>query len=116
MTIVERFVGDVTILDIYGRVTSDEGAHPLGASIRHLLHRGRRDVLMNLEAVPYIDSTALGEIVRSYTTALQMGGAVKLLHVGERIRVLLATTKLMHLMPMFEVEGDAIASFDSAHT
>ncbi len=71
---------------------------------------------MNLEAVPYIDSTALGEIARSYTTALQMGGSVKLLHVGERIRLLLTMTKLLHLLPMFEAEADAIASFDSAPT
>lgn len=111
MTVTERSIGDVTVLDITGRVAVQDGAAQFGTRVRHALHQGRIHVVLNLGAVPYIDSTALGELVRAYTIASQMGGNLKLLHVGGRVYDLLAVAKLRSIFAMFDDEVTALASF-----
>jgi anti-sigma B factor antagonist len=101
----------VSVFDLNGRIVIHEGASQFGICVRHALHEGRLNVVLNFDAVPYIDSTALGELVRASTTASQMGGGLKLLHVAGRILDLLATTKLLMLFEVFDEEADAVASF-----
>jgi anti-sigma B factor antagonist len=111
MTIAERIRADVTILDISGRITVQDGVAEFRAAVRQLLQRGRLQLLVNVDGVSYIDSTALGEIVRLYTTATQMGGALKLLHVHGRVRDLLLVAHLLRIFAVFDTEAEALASF-----
>ena len=111
MRISERTIGGVTILDIDGRITVQDGATEFREAIRQLVRRGRLNVVINLREVPYIDSTALGEIVRAYTTTSRMGGAVKLLNVDGRVHDLLVTTRLLSVFDSFDTESDAVRSF-----
>ena len=111
MTIRERSVGDVTILDIGGRITIQEGADLLRDAVRRLVSQGRVNLVLNVQAVPYVDSTALGEIIRAHTTVVRQGGAVKLLHVTPRVRELLTMTRLLAVFDAFEGEAEAVASF-----
>ena len=114
MTITERSVGDVTIMDIEGRITVQDGADQFRDAVRQLVHRGRLKLVVNLAAVPYIDSTAMGQIVRAYTTATRLGGGFKLLHVTVRVREILVVTKLRSVFDLFDVETEAVDSFGSA--
>ena len=114
MTTIERFVGDVTIVDLEGRITVQDGADQLRDVVRQLVRRGRLKLVLNLAAVPYIDSTALGQIVRAYTTATRLGGGFKLLHVTARVQDLLVVTKLLSVFDLFDVETEAVNSFGSA--
>ena len=114
MTISERTRGAVVILDIEGRITVQDGSAQFRAFVRHLFLRGQLNVVLNLTGVPYIDSTALGEIVRAYTTTMHMGGALKFLHVGGRVRDLFHVAKLMPVLEVFDTEADAVASFGAA--
>jgi anti-sigma B factor antagonist len=114
MTVTERYIGGATILDVTGRIAVQDGASQFGTRLRHTLHQGHIQVVLNLDAVPYFDSTALGELVRTLITAWQMGGDVKLLHVGSRVRDLLAVAKLCQVFDVFDDEAEALASFDVA--
>jgi anti-sigma B factor antagonist len=111
MNIDERVVGDVTILDLKGKMTLGEGDELLKEKINSLIQQGHKKLLLNLEAVPYIDSAGLGEIVRTYTTVSRQGGKLKLLNLTKRIQDLLAITKLLTVFETFEVEQEAVASF-----
>ena len=64
--------------------------------------------------MPYIDSAGLGEIVRTYTTVSRQGGALKLVNLTKRITDLLSITKLLTVFETFDLEKDAVASFQSA--
>ena len=110
MTISERVIGDVTILDIHGPLLEDT-TDDFCDSVRPLLLGGHANVVMNLHDVPYIDSTSLGEIVRAFTTATRLGGTVKLLQVTPRVRELLKTTRLCGVLVSFDSEDDAVRSF-----
>ena len=114
MTITERSVGDVTIMDIEGRITVQDGADQFRDAVWQLVHRGRLKLVVNLAAVPYIDSTAMGQIVRAYTTATRLGGGFKLLHVTVRVREILVVTKLRSVFDLFDVEKEAVDSFGGA--
>ena len=79
MTLHERWIGDVTILDIDGRMTVEDGADVFRDAVRRLVRQDRVKLVLGFQAAPYIDSTALGEVVRAYTSATRKGGTLKLL-------------------------------------
>jgi anti-sigma B factor antagonist len=111
MQIEERVVGNVTILDLKGKITLGEGDEALKDKINSLVLQDRRQILLNLGAVPYIDSAGLGEIVRTYTTVSRQGGSLKLVNLTKRITDLLSITKLLTVFETFDTEADALQSF-----
>jgi anti-sigma B factor antagonist len=115
MQIEERSTGDVTILDLKGRMTMGEGDELLKDKINSLILQGRKKLVLNLESVPYIDSAGLGEIVRTYTTVSRQGGSLKLVNLTKRITDLLSITKLLTIFDTFDSEADAVRSFTSAN-
>ncbi|MBS1819555.1 MAG: STAS domain-containing protein [Acidobacteria bacterium] len=114
MQIDERTVGDVSILDVKGRITLGEGDEILKDKVNTLLNGGRKKIVLNLADVPYVDSAGLGEIVRTYTTVSRQGGSLKLLNLTKRITDLLSITKLLTVFETYESESDAVQSFSSA--
>ena len=109
----DRLSGDVVIVDLAGHMTLCE-EKPLLAKVRQLLQQRQVKILLNLAGVPYIDSPGLGEIVSSYTTVGRRGGALKLCRVSRRLRDLLATTRLLGVIEVFDSEEEAVTSFQSA--
>lgn len=111
MQIEERSAGDVTILELKGKMTLGEGDELLKDKINSLLQQDKKQLLLNLENVPYIDSAGLGEIVRTYTTVSRQGGKLKLLNLTKRIQDLLAITKLLTVFDTYDSEAEAIKSY-----
>ena len=107
MQIEERVVGEVTILDLKGKITLGEGDEILKDKINSLVNQGFKKILLNLEGVPYMDSAGLGEVVRTYTTVSRQGGSLKLLNVTKRISDLLSITKLLTVFETFDNESEA---------
>jgi anti-sigma B factor antagonist len=111
MTITERKSGDVTILDVEGKILLGEGDVQLKRKIDELIERKETKLLINLANVPYMDSGGLGEIVRSYTTVKRAGGDLKLLNATKRISDLLTITKLITVFEIFDEEAAGVKSF-----
>ena len=84
--------------------------------MRQLVRQGSVKLILNLQDVSYIDSTALGVIVHAYTSAIRKGGALKLLHVPPRVLQLLVVTRLLSIFDLFDAEAEALRSFGSART
>ena len=114
MQIDERIVDGVTVLDLKGKMTLGEGDELLKDKINSLLQQDKKQLLLNLENVPYIDSAGLGEIVRTYTTVSRQGGKLKLLNLTKRITDLLSITKLLTVFETFDSENDAVRSFSAS--
>jgi anti-sigma B factor antagonist len=112
MQISERAIGDVTVVDVSGKVTlGDGGDTMMKDKLRSLVQQGRRRLLLNLADVSYVDSAGLGAIVQSYTTVTNQGGALKLVNVTRRIKDLLAITKLITVFETYDDEAEGVASF-----
>ena len=112
INISERQAGDVTILDLEGKVTIGEGSVALRNAIRRLLGEGKSKILLNLASVGYIDSSGIGELVSSFTAVNKEGGSLKLLNLTQKIQDLLAITKLLTVFDVFENEGEALSSYN----
>jgi anti-sigma B factor antagonist len=114
MHLNERSIGDVTIIDISGRITIQDGADVFRDAIRELVRQDRVNVVVNFRDGTYIDSTALGELIRAYVSLTRKGGTMKLLSVGERVHQLLMLTKLLSVFDLFDDEAEAVRSFGVA--
>jgi anti-sigma B factor antagonist len=114
MEISERQAGDVTILDLSGKMTLGEGDELLKDNVNSVVSQGRTKLVLNLAEVPYIDSSGLGEIVRTYTTVNRQGGSLRLLGLTKRIADLLSITKLLTVFETYDNEADALRSFTSS--
>jgi anti-sigma B factor antagonist len=108
----ERQAGDVTVLDMDGKITIGEGSVALRSAIRRLLEEGKKKVLLNLAGVGYIDSSGIGELVSSYTAIeVKGGGQLKLLNLTQKLQDLLTITKLLTVFDVYDSEADALNGF-----
>ncbi|MEX2661829.1 MAG: STAS domain-containing protein [Vicinamibacterales bacterium] len=113
MTLTERHVGDVTVLDLKGRLVLEEGDVVLRERISALTADGRLKILLNLRDVTYIDSCGVGVLIAKFVSVRRRGGDVRLLHLTTRSRHLMEISKLMTVFRTFDSEADALASFTS---
>ena len=111
ITIEERFIGPVTVLDMVGKLTIDQGADRLKDKINSLISQQRMQIVLNLGKVSYIDSGGLGQLAASYGSVMKHGGALKLLNVNSRNHDLLSITRLVTLFETFQSEAEAVHSF-----
>ena len=111
LSIKQREAGDVTILDLSGKITIGEGSVQLREAVRGLLDSGKTKILLNLGDVSYVDSSGIGELVSSYTTVNKASGQLKLLNLTKKIQDLLAITKLLTVFEIHEDESAALSSF-----
>ena len=111
LNIKERQADSVTVLDMQGRITIGEGSVALRNAIRKLLEEGKKNILLNLAGVSYVDSSGIGELVSSFTSVNKEGGKLKLLNLTQKIRDLLAITKLLTVFDTFEAEQEAVDSY-----
>ena len=111
MQIDERNVGSVTVLDVTGQITSSEGGTLLKDKIHSLVFQGRKQILLNMGGVSYMDSSGLGALVASSLTAKNNGGQIKLVALTKRLQDLLAIAKLLTIFDSYDTEAEAISSF-----
>lgn len=112
-SIRERQVGDVTVLDMGGKMRIGDSGAVFCKTISRLLEEGRRSILLNLNGVTHIDSTGLGELIASFNILSKNDGRVKLLHLTKRVRELMTITKLLTVFEVYENEAEALNSFQS---
>ncbi len=109
--IKDRQVGDVTVMDVSGRITLGEGSSTLRDALRDLVAKGHKKILLNLGDVSYIDSSGIGELVSGFTSVSNLGGSLKLLSLTKRVKDLLQITKLYTVFEVHDDEAGAIRSF-----
>jgi anti-sigma B factor antagonist len=112
MKIDERSVGEVTILDMEGKLLIGEGDEMLREKVNSLVEGGKTKILLNLGEVPYMDSAGLGEVVRCYTTVSRKNGKLKLVNLTKRLEDLLSITKLLTVFETYDNEDEAVKSFN----
>lgn len=113
MTLNQRQVGDVTLLDLVGRLVFDEGDSVLRARVNDLVAQGRVKIVINLQEVTYIDSCGVGVLVAKFVSVRREGGDVKLLHLTPRSHRVIDISGLAKIFETFESEAEAIASFSA---
>jgi anti-sigma B factor antagonist len=113
-----RQVGNVTVLDITGRIDIGVplafgvgGSHPLQAVVRDLANRGQKKIVLNLRDVAYIDSSGIGDLVGSATTLRKQGGDLKVADPSMVVRDLLRVTRVDTVIEVKPDEASALQAF-----
>jgi anti-sigma B factor antagonist len=111
-----RHVSDVVVIDVVGRITLGEGNIMLREIVRELMEQGARKIVLNLADVQYVDSSGMGELVKTHTTVRNQGGQLRLSNPSKRISELLEMTRLSAVFQIEKDEAGAIASLTSLPT
>ena len=111
MTTSTRQVGEVTIVDISGRIELGEESAKVRDLISELLRKGHKQILLNFGDVHYIDSSGLGMLVSSFASVRKQGGELKLLNLTNKVSDVLQITKLYTVFDIMDDEATAVKSF-----
>ncbi len=106
-----RQVDGITIVDLSGRITLGEGSVVLRDTVKDLLSKGQRKILLNLGDVSYIDRSGIGELVSAFTSVRNQGGELKLLNLTKKVHDLLQITKLYTVFDVKDDEAAAVGAF-----
>ncbi len=116
LSIRNRRVGGVTIMDLTGKIVIGDSNRALHSALREAAESDRRDVIVNLGNVSAIDSSGLGELVAGFASLERSGGSLKLLNLPDRINELMTITKLHTVFDVFDDEDDAVESYHLSPT
>lgn|SRR6202521_3642317 len=106
-----RDAGQVTVVDLSGRITLGDGSALLRKTLRDLLEDNRTQILLDLADVDYIDSSGIGELVSGYISVKNRGGELKLLNLTKKVHDLLQITRLFTVFEVHADENEAVRSF-----
>ncbi|MGH9441949.1 MAG: STAS domain-containing protein [Thermoanaerobaculia bacterium] len=106
-----RESGNVSVIELKGKITIGSGDIQLRDTITKLLDSGKNQILVEMKEVTAIDSSGIGELVGCYTTVTNKGGKLRLLHLPPKIQDVLTVTQLITVFDVYENESEAVASF-----
>ena len=110
-SVATRRVSDVTVIDVFGRITLGRGSSALRDAVITVLSDGQTKMLINLTGVEYVDSSGVAELVWAVQNAKTRGADLKLTGLSRRVTDLLTLTKVLPLFDVSESEATAIAGF-----
>jgi anti-sigma B factor antagonist len=105
-----RQVGQVSVVEVSGKLTSFESG-ALRNSIDRLLKEGRRQFVLNLSGLAYLDSSGIGDLVHTYMSVIKRGGEMKVVGLSKKVEEILKITQLYQVFPEFKDEHAALQSF-----
>ena len=111
LSIMNKQVGDVSVVALKGRIVLGEGSSSLSARIKSLLGDGKKKIVLNMENVTYIDSAGLGILVGAHVSAKNQGTVLYLSDLGNKCREVLQVTRLLTVFNVFATEVQAISEF-----
>ena len=112
MKATTRQVEGVTVVDLKGEIKLGEGSSILRDTVKDLLSKGQKKILVNLGEITYIDSSGIGELVAAFTSVRNQGGELKLLHLTKKMHDLLQITKLYTVFDVKDDEAEAVKAFE----
>jgi anti-sigma B factor antagonist len=105
-----RQAGHVSVVEVSGTLTSLESG-ALSNSIAQLLKDGRKQILLNLRGLTYLDSSGIGDLVRTYMSVIKRGGEMKVVGLTDKVEEILKITQLYQVFQEFQDERSALQSF-----
>jgi anti-sigma B factor antagonist len=100
-----------SVVTLDGRIVLGEESQALREKLKGLIAQGKKQIVLNMDHVAYIDSAALGILVAAHVSAKNQGASLKLSNLGTRFQEVLQITKLVTVFEVCETEAAAVASF-----
>lgn len=111
MKLSDRVENEIVILEPKGKIMGGPDASLLNEKIHEYIENNRKDVVIDLSKVEWMNSTGLGILISGYTRLRNHQGVLKLANVTDKIQSLLTITKLVTVFETFDSVDEAIKSF-----
>ncbi len=115
MHVEEQHLGDVALVTVNGRLTGSEPLGVLHDKVNSLLYQGKKNIVIDLARLGYMDSAGLGELISCVTFTARQGGHLALAGVTSRTRDLLVVTKLLTVFDCYDTRDEAVRSLERRH-
>jgi anti-sigma B factor antagonist len=99
----------VCVLRLLGRFVTGSDAELVTAR-NYLQENGIANAILDLKAVPYIDSTGLAFVVELHKSLARRGGQLLLAGANQRVREVLEMTRIGDVIPLFKDVDEAQAA------
>jgi anti-sigma B factor antagonist len=111
LKMMDRVMDGVAVVALEGRIVLGEESNALREKVKSLLAAGQKKIVLNMSNVTYIDSSGLGTLVASHTSARSQGASLRLSNLGTKFQEILQVTKLVTVFEVYPSEAAAIGSF-----
>ena len=116
MKIQQKELYGAVVLELNGKLTGGPEAETFRNIFKGLLEEGKKNIIIDLKKVDWINSTGLGILISGYTSLKKAGGDLVLCHVGDRIDSILYVTKLNLLFKTYDSLEEAADHFKQAQS
>jgi anti-sigma B factor antagonist len=114
LNIVNKQVGDVSVVALKGRIVLGEESSALREQVKNLVGDGNKKIVLNMANVTYIDSAGLGALVAAHVSAKKEGAVLLLSDLGTKFYEVMQVTRLLTVFNVFATEAEAISSFEGS--
>jgi len=111
LKMTNREVDGVAVVAMDGRIVLGEESNALREKIKSLIAAGKKNIVLNMDNVTFIDSAGLGTLVAAHHSAKTQGAGLSLCHLGSKFQEVLQITKLLTVFEVYNTEAEAVASF-----
>jgi anti-sigma B factor antagonist len=112
MKISKSEVGEITVLELKGKITIGAGDVQLREAIEEAARGGATKLVVNLKGVSKMDSSGLGELVSAYNKVTEDGGKIKLANLPSKVYNVLGVAQMISVFEVFESLDEALGSFE----
>ena len=113
MRIERQDVDGIAVLALSGKMIGGEDAGILRSAVAELVEQKASKVLVDLSEVPWMNSSGIGFLVSAYVSLRNAGAHVRFLNLNERVRSILAITKVVTVFESYSSREEALASFQA---
>ncbi len=111
MKIKQKTDGDITVVELSGKVMGGPDHDKFKSAVTEMLEAGSRKFILNLEGVPWVNSTGLGILISGFTSIKNAGGVMKVCSVNERVLSIFYISQLENVFEVFQTCEEARNSF-----
>ena len=110
-SIDERY--NAVVMTLKGNVMGGPDGAKLHDDLRNLREQGKKNVVVDLSRVKFMNSSGLGMLISALTTMRNGDGDLRLANVADRIQSLLVITKLITVFKHYDNVDEAVQSYES---
>ena len=107
----ERY--NAVVITLKGNVMGGPDGAKLHDTLHELRENGKKNVIVDLSKVKFMNSSGLGMLISGMTTMRNAGGDLRLANVADRIQSLLVITKLITVFKHFDSVEEAVESYNA---
>ncbi len=98
-------------IELKGNIIGGPETQEFHKMIKDFLAEGKKNIIVNLGSVKFMNSTGLGMLIGAFTSVKNAGGKFVIAKATEKINSLLVMTKLITIFENYETIEKAIESF-----